>query len=121
MMAYRLACDTSTFAAMGPDSATMLGACPSPAPVSVIHIHGTADHNVPYNGGPGDGVAHIDGPSVPAVIAAWCATEHCASPAVTSHPPVTTSIGTCPDGISVELITIQGPAISGPVRLTGRS
>ena len=28
MMDYRLACDTSVFAAIGPDSATQLGTCP---------------------------------------------------------------------------------------------
>jgi polyhydroxybutyrate depolymerase len=70
IMAYTLACRTSVFAAIGPDSATELGDCPSPAPVSVIAIHGTADKNIPYNGGAGDGPAHIDGPSVPAVNAA---------------------------------------------------
>jgi polyhydroxybutyrate depolymerase len=63
MLAYRLACDTRIFAAIGPDSATELGGCRSPAPVSVIHIHGTADHNIPYDGGTGQGFAHIDGPS----------------------------------------------------------
>src|SRR5690349_7481432 len=52
LMVYRLACDTSLFAAIGPDSATLLGDCPSPKPVSVIHIHGTADHNIPYDGSP---------------------------------------------------------------------
>jgi polyhydroxybutyrate depolymerase len=37
LLAYRLACDSGVFAAIGPDSATMLGPCPTPAPVSVIH------------------------------------------------------------------------------------
>jgi len=31
MLVYRLACDTTIFAAIGPDSATELNACPSPA------------------------------------------------------------------------------------------
>ena len=43
LLAYRLACDTDVFAAIGPDSATLLGGCPSPARISVIHAHGTAD------------------------------------------------------------------------------
>ena len=63
IMAYTLACHTTIFAAIGPDSATELGSCPAPAPVSVIHIHGTADKTIPYNGGPGSGPAHIDGPA----------------------------------------------------------
>jgi polyhydroxybutyrate depolymerase len=114
IMAYRLACDTSVFAAIGPDSATQLGSCPHPAPVSVLHIHGTADHNIPYDGGRGDGVAHIDGPPVPSVIAAWRQTDGCTAPVVTVRPPVTTSVATCPDGRAVELITIQGAGHQWP-------
>jgi polyhydroxybutyrate depolymerase len=40
IMAYTLACHTTIFATIGPDSATELGSCPAPAPISVIHIHG---------------------------------------------------------------------------------
>jgi polyhydroxybutyrate depolymerase len=114
IMADRLACDTRIFAAIGPDSATLLGSCPRPAPVSVIHIHGTADHNIPYNGGRGAGVAHIDGPAVPSVISGWRHADSCAAPAVTVRPPVTTSVATCPDGRAVELITIQGAGHQWP-------
>jgi polyhydroxybutyrate depolymerase len=81
IMACRLACDTTLFAAIGPDSATMLGACPKPAPTRVIHIHGTADTRIPYQGGPGNGSATIDGPPVPEVAAASAA----ASTATCSH------------------------------------
>ena len=48
IMSYALACNTGIFAAIGPDSATMLDACSAPHPTSVIHIHGTADKLVPY-------------------------------------------------------------------------
>lgn len=84
---YRLACDTTIFAAIGPDSATELGACPAPAPISVIHIHGTADKNIPYSGGAGQGVAHIDGPAIPALNATWRIADGCAAPAVTTNGP----------------------------------
>lgn len=114
MMAYRLACDTTIFAAIGPDSATMLGPCRSPAPLSVIHIHGTADRNIPYRGGPGDGVARIDGPPVPTLNATWRATDHCAAPAVTRAGAVTTSVARCPGGRAVELITIAGAGHQWP-------
>lgn len=114
MMAYRLACDTSIFAAIGPDSATLLGACDDPAPVSVIHIHGTADHNIRYNGGPGDGVARIDGPPVPSVVASWRRVDQCAAPVVTVRRPVTTSVATCPGQRAVELIMIQGAGHQWP-------
>jgi polyhydroxybutyrate depolymerase len=114
IMAYTLACRTSIFAAIGPDSATELGSCPKPAPVSVIAIHGTADKNIPYNGGEGDGVAHINGPSVPAVNAAWRRADGCTAPVIATAAPVTTSVAHCPAGRSVELITIAGAGHQWP-------
>jgi len=114
IMAYDLACHTTVFAAIGPDSATELGSCPDPKPISVIAIHGTADKNIPYNGGEGDGFAHIDGPSVPSVNASWRRTDHCAAPAVTTSKTVTTSVAHCPAGRAVELITIAGAGHQWP-------
>ena len=105
---------STIFAAIGPDSATELGSCPSPAPISVIHIHGTADKNIPYDGGPGDGVAHIDGPSIPAVNATWRHIDHCAVPVITTAKVVTTSIARCPAGRAVDLITIAGAGHQWP-------
>ncbi|WP_042387139.1 alpha/beta hydrolase family esterase [Streptacidiphilus melanogenes] len=114
MMAYRLACDTHLFAAVGADSATLLGACPGPAPLSVLHIHGTADHNIPYQGGQGQGSAHIDGPPVPDVVAQWRATDRCAAPTTTTSGPVTTASAVCPDGRAVTLVTITGAGHQWP-------
>jgi polyhydroxybutyrate depolymerase len=114
MMAYRLACDTSIFAAIGPDSATLLGECPSPHPLSVIHIHGLADKNIPFAGGQGDGYAKIDGPPVETVIAGWRSTDACAPPTATTAGVVTTSTATCPNGMAVELITIAGAGHQWP-------
>jgi polyhydroxybutyrate depolymerase len=114
IMAYDLACHTTIFAAIGPDSATELGGCPAPARTSVIAIHGTADKNIPYDGGAGDGIAHIDGPAVPAVNASWRQTDHCTAPAVSTAGAVTTSIATCPAGRAVELITIAGAGHQWP-------
>ncbi|SEK59789.1 extracellular catalytic domain type 1 short-chain-length polyhydroxyalkanoate depolymerase [Streptacidiphilus jiangxiensis] len=114
MMAYRLACDTRLFAAVGVDSGTLLGNCAAPAPVSVLHIHGTADHNIPYLGGPGQGPARIDGPPVPQVVAGWRTTDDCAAPTGTTAGPVTTLLATCPDGRAVELLTIAGAGHQWP-------
>jgi polyhydroxybutyrate depolymerase len=114
IMAYTLACHTTIFAAIGPDSATELGSCRAPARISVIHIHGTADRNIRYNGGPGGGVAHIDGPAIPALNASWRQIDHCAAPAVKTIGVVTTSTASCPAGRSVELITIAGAGHQWP-------
>ena len=114
IMAYDLACHTTVFAAIGPDSATELGSCPDPAPISVIAIHGTADKNIPYAGGEGDGTAHIDGPSVPAVNASWRQRDDCAPPAVATTRTVTRSVAGCRAGRAVELITIAGAGHQWP-------
>jgi polyhydroxybutyrate depolymerase len=114
IMAYTLACRTDILAAVGPDAATMLGDCPAPHPLSVVHIHGTADRNIPYQGGPGHGPARIDGPAAPAVIDAWRRVDACAAPTVTTRPPVTTASSLCPAGRAVELVTVDGAGHQWP-------
>ncbi|WP_246577384.1 extracellular catalytic domain type 1 short-chain-length polyhydroxyalkanoate depolymerase [Actinospica durhamensis] len=116
IMAYRLACSTTLFAAVGPDSATELGSCDAPAPLSVIHIHGTADQRIPYGGGTGSGSAHIDGPAVPTVVAGWRRIDGCAAPTQASSDGgvISTSTATCPDGRAVELITVAGAGHQWP-------
>ncbi|MEY9877808.1 polyhydroxybutyrate depolymerase [Streptacidiphilus sp. MAP12-33] len=114
MLAYRLACDTRLFAAIGVDSGTLLGPCTDPAPLSVLHIHGTADHNIPYQGGQGQGYARIDGPPVPQTVAGWRATDSCTPPTTTTAGAVTTTLATCPEGRAVELITITGAGHQWP-------
>jgi polyhydroxybutyrate depolymerase len=107
MMSYALACNTGLFAAIGPDSATQL-ACPSPHPTSVLHIHGTADRMIPYDGSQGIGFAHIDGPPVPDTNAFWRDVDQCGTPTVTTDGAVTTSTAACADGRAVELMTVAG-------------
>ena len=102
------------FAAIGPDAATELGRCPAPAPVSVIAIHGTADRNIPYDGGGGDGVAPIAGPPSRRVNASWRHIDHCATPHTRTAGVVTTSAANCPSGRAVELITIAGAGHQWP-------
>jgi polyhydroxybutyrate depolymerase len=56
IMAYRLACELADkIVAIGVQSSSLeLGPCNPAQPVSVLHIHGTADRNVPITGGEGD-------------------------------------------------------------------
>ncbi|OJF15725.1 alpha/beta hydrolase family esterase [Couchioplanes caeruleus] len=122
MLAYRLACETTIFAAIGPVAGTMLNECDDPAPISIIHIHGDKDPTVPYGGGPGRRSnagtgrlpAKIDGPSVPSLIDTWRRTDGCPAPATTKSGPVTTSVATCPQGRAVELITVAGAGHQWP-------
>ena len=109
MLAYALACNTSTFAAIGPDSATQLDKCAAPHPTSVMHIHGTADPRIRYDGAPGSGVATPDGGvPVPDLNAFWRNVDHCGPPATATDGAVTTSTADCPDGRSVVLTTVDG-------------
>jgi hypothetical protein len=109
MLAYALACNTGTFAAIGADSATQLDKCVAPHRTSVMHIHGTADPRIRYDGGPGSGVATPDGgPSVPDLNAFWRNVDGCAPHATTTDGAITTSTAGCPDGRSVALITVDG-------------
>ncbi len=84
MMSYRLACEAADlFAAVAPVSASLdTDACAPSQPVSILHIHGTDDGNVPYNGGrgtkvfPGTASAREDRP-VAYAIATWGRLDEC--------------------------------------------
>lgn len=119
MMTLRLGCETDIFAAIAPVAGTQLVGCSHAQPTSVLQIHGTADDRVPYDGGPGrahklDGAPNVDGPSVPAVNAVWRSIDSCAPPASTTDGVVTTQTAACPDGRSVELISIAGAGHQWP-------
>jgi polyhydroxybutyrate depolymerase len=105
IMAYTLACTTDIFAAIGPVAGTQLNPCRAPHPLSVMHIHGTADRLVPYGGGQGFSV--INGPSVPGVNAFWRNVDQCGTPSATTDGPLTTSTAGCAGNRGVVLITID--------------
>lgn len=111
MMALRLACQTDVFAAIAAVAGTLLTDCSHARPTSVLQIHGTADDRVPYNGGPGKAVManarpRVDGPSVPSVTATWRSIDNCGPPSSDTAGPVTTLNASCPNGRTVELISV---------------
>jgi polyhydroxybutyrate depolymerase len=118
IMSYTLACTTDIFSAIGPVAGIQLNPCRSPHPASVMHIHGTADRLVPYNGGQGFSV--INGPPVPALNAFWRNVDQCGAPAATTDGPVTTSTAGCADNRSVVLITVDGGGHEWPTFATQR-
>lgn len=62
VMAIRLACEASTaFAAVGVQAGTLgLDSCAPARPLSLLQIHGTADTNMPIEGGRGSGLSDVD-------------------------------------------------------------
>jgi polyhydroxybutyrate depolymerase len=98
---------------------TLLTDCSQARPTSVLQIHGTADDRVPYNGGPGkafaiNGNPRVDGPSVESVNATWRSIDACGPPTSTTAGSVTTQTAGCPDGRTVELISVAGAGHQWP-------
>jgi polyhydroxybutyrate depolymerase len=127
MFAYRLACDLpGTFAAVAPVAGAMPAdlapACAHTQPLSVLAFQGTADPLMPYFGG---GVARRSGRVLSAErsIAFWATMSGCnAAPVTTDEPDRVTDgtrvrrtiYGTCREGRSVELYTIEGGGHTWP-------
>jgi polyhydroxybutyrate depolymerase len=120
MMAYRLGCEASDLvAAIAPVSAVIVVApCEPRFPVSVLHIHGTADRNVPIEGGVGEkSIARYPYPPVERSIAFWAAADDCGKdPIVSSAAPGVTlrSYPLCTLGIAVDYYVIEGGTHAWP-------
>jgi polyhydroxybutyrate depolymerase len=121
-MAYRMACEHATritaivsLAGMATDDP---GQCTPQRPVSVLHIHGTADPTIKYDGGMNAGQPY---PSVDTTVALWRDHNGCDDDADTSAAPldhdsslpgpettVTVYAAGCRSGARVEVWSIQG-------------
>jgi polyhydroxybutyrate depolymerase len=114
ILTYTLACKTEMFAAIAPVAATQLGDCRSPRPLSIAHVHGTADTRIRYAGGQGDGPARIDGPGVRNVIDRWRQIDGCGPESVMQCGVVTKSVAKSPQGFGVDLVTVVGAGHQWP-------
>jgi polyhydroxybutyrate depolymerase len=107
MMAYTWACAGGALAGIGPVAGALTGPCPSPAPVSVVALAGTADDRVAIGGRPDRGWASLDATLAPFVAG-------CGSPA--TQAAVTT--WTCGDRTVTREI-LDGQGHSWPDTATG--
>ena len=121
MMAYLVACTLAgRVAAIAPVAGEMTmsaNECRPARPVAVLAIHGTADRNLPFDGGPGArALAVHDVRSVAAAIDFWRRNNRCADAPATEHSGVVarTRYSGCSDGSEVELIAIDGGGHSWP-------
>jgi polyhydroxybutyrate depolymerase len=81
IMSHRLACELSQrIAAVAPVAGTIgIPNCQPSRPVPVLQIHGTRDGHVPWDGGPGCGLADTSFVSVPATNQGWRLRNGCAA------------------------------------------
>ena len=115
MMAYRMACEAPfPIAAIGPVAGTLGVACDRARPTSVLHIHGSADRNVPFGGGVGIGFDRSPRLAVPEALARWRDLDHCATAVTTTAGTVATQLAQCAGGRVVELITVAGAGHQWP-------
>lgn len=119
MLAYRLACNLShRVAAVAPVAGSdMTTSCPATRPVPIMHIHGTADMNVPWNGGRGCGPSGATFTSVADSIGGWIARGACkggVTPFLEQGDGSCERHGECPSGANVVLCAIAGGGHTWP-------
>jgi len=111
LMAYRLACELSDrIVAVGIQSGGLgVSGCAPTHPVSVLHVHGTADPNVPIGGGIGsNSIARVSFPSAEWSTRTIAAAMGCDDRPIVEHDP------TNPD---LEIRTRRNTATLAEVRL----
>jgi polyhydroxybutyrate depolymerase len=117
-MAYRMACERAdvitAIGSLAGNASSTPSACNPSKPVSVLHMHGTSDMTVPYDGGAGFG-----GVGAVSSVTQWATHDACGttrSPTVTldldntvagseTHGETTSG---CPSGVAVDLWTLEG-------------
>ena len=121
MMAYRLACEASdVFVAVAPVSAIQdVQGCKPAQAVSVFHIHGAKDENVPLDGGVGKKALDKEGkrgrPPVQQSIDFWVKADGCSVTVHSQEPDVLMSnYGGCAGGSEVSYFVIQDGGHSWP-------
>jgi polyhydroxybutyrate depolymerase len=118
LISYRVACELSNrIAAVAPVAATLVSPCSPKKPVSILHVHGLEDANIPFEGGHGTrGVVDLEWPPVEQGIELWRKLNGCpAAGAATMGPVVAMTVWTpCRSGAEVRLATIAGVGHTWP-------
>jgi polyhydroxybutyrate depolymerase len=115
MMAYRLACESSThIAAIGSVAGTLAAPCSGAPQTSVMEIHGADDAYVPLHGGISRGFDRTPRRAVSDVIAEWRAIDECEKNIISIEGPVATDTARCAGGRDVTLITVAGAGHQWP-------
>lgn len=115
ILAYRLACELSDrIVAVGLQAGSLgVESCNGARPVSLFHLHGSADTNHPIDGGSGSGVAGVNFRSARGSVEAIVAHDGCpttATPGVDPANPDVTALSwsTCRDNTAVRYVVVAG-------------
>jgi polyhydroxybutyrate depolymerase len=115
ILAYRLACELSDrIVAVGLQSGTMeIPSCRPAHAVSMLHIHGTADTNVPIDGGRGtDSIANVAFASPRTSISSFATAVGCGAGTTAvdaaNHDLTVTNWSGCPTGVDVRFVAVTG-------------
>ena len=136
ILAERLACDISDqIVAVGVQAGTlMVNSCPMSDPVSVLEIHGTADQNIPINGGVGArSLTQNDFPPPVDALKTFAGDDECRPTPITTADRSNSAVHferwpLCKNGTSVEWVKVSGanhawmghPASPGTELLVGK-
>lgn len=114
ILAYRLACELSNqILAIGVQSGVIGVPCQPSQPVSVFHLHGLADSNIPIEGGRGSGPSAVEFPSPREAASGFAALDDCQSGPIeqsdASNADVLSRLWSqCAGGSEVRFVTVTG-------------
>jgi polyhydroxybutyrate depolymerase len=117
MMTYAWACAfPSDLAAIAPVAGTLIASCPSPSPMPVFAIHGTADRNVPIDGGVGPaGVTNVSYRSLSESLAPFLSAALCAdAPSSSRSGKYTQNRWQCSGTVEIMTMIVDGGAHEWP-------
>jgi polyhydroxybutyrate depolymerase len=118
IMSYRLACDLAgRIVGIGVVAGTLgIDSCEPARPVSVMHVHGTADENLPLAGGVGPrSVAGVPFPPPRDGFATLAGEDGCPPATEQTEGDVTTATrAPCRDGAGAAFVTIEGASHAWP-------
>lgn len=114
ILAYRLACELSDqILAIGVQSGVVGVPCHPSQPVSVFHLHGLADSNIPIEGGRGSGPSAVEFPSPREAASGFAALNGCqvgpTEQSDASNADVLSRLWSqCAGGSEVRFVTVTG-------------